>query len=303
MWDLLARLHRAGLALRDVSIARFGADAEGRIGLRDLSTTGLSGPDEGPLDRAQLLVATAQHLGIDAATRIAAEHLGHDAMAALVPYVQSAALGPTLRSELRAVDDPVDVDDLRDRIAELSGVESPDLAELRRVSPASLVQMALMTFAAYAIISLLGGVDPDELVATLSGAALGWVALALVVGQLPVLTETVSTQGASTRRLAVGPLVALQAAIGFVKLAIPSTAARMAMIVRYFQKQGVPPRRGALHLRDRDLLRLRDPDRRPGPDARGRGRLGVAGPVGRNRRRHLRPDRRSADRGRGRRGG
>jgi len=67
------------------------------------------------------------------------------------------------------------------------------------------------------------------------------VALALVVGQLPVLTETLSTQGASTRRLAVGPLIALQSAIGFVKLAVPSTAARMAMIMRYFQKQGVPP--------------------------------------------------------------
>jgi uncharacterized protein (TIRG00374 family) len=235
MWDLLDRVHRAGLALRDVSISRFGTDAEGRIGLGDLSTTGLSGPDEGPLDRTQLLVATAQHLGIDAATRVATEHLGHDAMAALVPYVQSAALGPTLRSELHGVDD------LRDHVAELSGVESPELAELRRVSPASLVRMALMTFAAYAIITLLGGVDPDELVAMLSGAALGWVALALVVGQLPVLTETVSTQGASTRRLAVGPLVALQSAIGFVKLAVPSTAGRMAMIVRYFQKQGVPP--------------------------------------------------------------
>lgn len=241
MWDLLERVHRAGLALRDVSISRFGTDAEGHIGLRDLSTTGLSGPDEGPLDRSQLLVVTAQHLGVDAATRIATEQLGHDAMAALVPYVQSAALGPTLRSELRRVDDPVDVDGLRDHVAELSGVESPELAELRRVSPASLVQMALMTFAAYAIISLLGGVDPDELVATLSGAALGWVALALAVGQLPVLTESAATQGASTRRLAVGPLVALQAAIGFVKLAIPSTAARMAMILRYFQKQGVPP--------------------------------------------------------------
>jgi uncharacterized protein (TIRG00374 family) len=240
MWDLLDRVHHAGLALRDVSISRFGTDAEGRIGLRDLSTTGLSGPDEGPLDRTQLLVATAQHLGVDAATRVATEQLGHDAKAALVPYVQSAALGPTLRSELRGVDDPVDVDDLRDHVAELSGVESPELAELRRVSPASLVRMALMTFATYAIISLLGGVDPDELVATLSGAALGWVALALVVGQLPVLTETLSTQGASTRRLAVGPLVALQLAIGFVKLAVPSTAGRMAMIVRYFQKQGVP---------------------------------------------------------------
>ncbi|MCZ7630751.1 MAG: hypothetical protein M5U19_17710, partial [Microthrixaceae bacterium] len=65
MWDLIERIHSVGLALRDVSVARFGVGADARIGLRDLSTTGLSGPDDHPLDRAQLLVATAQLCGID----------------------------------------------------------------------------------------------------------------------------------------------------------------------------------------------------------------------------------------------
>lgn len=50
--------------------------------------------------------ATAQHLGVDAAIRVATEQLGHDAMAALVPYVQSAALGVALAD---AGDHPVEV--------------------------------------------------------------------------------------------------------------------------------------------------------------------------------------------------
>ena len=99
-------------------------------------------------------------------------------------------------------------------------------------------------------------IDPDELAATLSGAALGWVALALVVGQLPVLTETLSTQGASTRRLAVGPLIALQSAIGFVKLAVPSTAARMAMIQGAGMQQGVA--QNSAILRAQEMAQARD---------------------------------------------
>ena len=120
-------------------------------------------------------------------------------------------------------------------------MESPELRQLRRVSVGSLVQVVLITLAAYAIVTMLSGVDLDELVDTLSGAIWGWVVLGLVLGQITIGSETVSVQGASPRRLSLGPLAVLQAAISFVKLAVPSTAARLAMVVRYFQKHGFPP--------------------------------------------------------------
>lgn len=47
-------------------------------------------------DTPLMAKATAQHLGVGAAIRVAPEQLGHDAMAALVPYVQSTALGVAL---------------------------------------------------------------------------------------------------------------------------------------------------------------------------------------------------------------
>jgi glycosyltransferase 2 family protein len=239
-WDQLDALHHAGLALRDVSLERFSIDGDGRICLGDLSTTGLAGTDDESLDRAQLLVVTAQELGIDDALDVAHARFDTDGLGALVPYLQTAALGPTLRADLRRADDAVDMEDLRSRTATRAKVGTPELAQLYRVSPRSLVQMGLTTFAAYAIISLLGGIDLDQLVTTLASASWGWVLLALLVGELPYLSETVSTQGASIRQLAAGPLVALQVAIGYVKLAVPSTAARVGMVMRYFQKQGIP---------------------------------------------------------------
>ena len=47
--------------------------------------------------------------------------------------------------------------------------------------------------------------------------------------------------GAISRPLPLGPLTALQFAICFVNLAIPSTAARVAVNIRFFQRFGVDP--------------------------------------------------------------
>ena len=49
--------------------------------------------------------------------------------------------------------------------------------------------------------------------------------------------------GSIDRPLPLGPLTALQFAICYVNLAIPSTAARVAINVRFFQRFGVDRRR------------------------------------------------------------
>ena len=58
-------------------------------------------------------------------------------------------------------------------------------------------------------------------------------------GQLPRFADALSVLGACDQPLPYGPTVGLQLSISFINLAIPSTAARVALSVRYFQKQGV----------------------------------------------------------------
>ena len=50
-----------------------------------------------------------------------------------------------------------------------------------------------------------------------------------------------STLGASPVPLPLGPVYALQLAVSYVNLAIPTAAARVAVNIRFFQRHGVPP--------------------------------------------------------------
>ena len=62
-----------------------------------------------------------------------------------------------------------------------------------------------------------------------------------MLAQIPRLPSAVSTMGSLQQPLPLGPLTALQFAICYVNLAIPSTAARVAINIRFFQRFGVRP--------------------------------------------------------------
>ena len=68
----------------------------------------------------------------------------------------------------------------------------------------------------------------------------GWCSRSLLA-QIPRVPAAVSTMGSMQQPLPLGPLTALQFAICYVNLAIPSTAARVAINVRFFQRFGVKP--------------------------------------------------------------
>jgi glycosyltransferase 2 family protein len=78
-------------------------------------------------------------------------------------------------------------------------------------------------------------------VESLQDAAWWLVLVAFVVAQLPRVAQAVSTLGAAPVPLPLGPVYALQLAISYVNLAIPTAAARIAVNIRFFQRQGVPP--------------------------------------------------------------
>jgi glycosyltransferase 2 family protein len=226
--------------------------AHGRI---DPSTVALVGPEVGFVDfsdssvapdartfsagRVQLLMTTASLVGSRRALDGAIEALGRDQVGSLLPYLQSAALGAPLRRALKAAG--IDVDDFREQAATELAVGAPELARLRRVSVRAVVQIALLGLATYAVLSAAGGVDWSELTSTLSDAAWGWVAAGFVVAQLPRIAQAVSTLGSVPAELPFGPVYVMQLATGYMNLALPSNLARMAVNVRFFQRQGISP--------------------------------------------------------------
>jgi hypothetical protein len=133
----------------------------------------------------------------------------------------------------------IDVDELRGQAAVAVGAEAPELARLRRVSVRALVQIALFGFAAYTILDAAAGVDWGDVLSTVRDASWAWIVFAFVVAQLPRLSQAVSTLGSVPSSMPFGPVYAMQLATGYMNVALPSNLARMAVNVRFFQRQGL----------------------------------------------------------------
>jgi uncharacterized membrane protein YbhN (UPF0104 family) len=242
LWRGVDRLHRAGIAHGALDADRLMVQGDGplrRIAITDFGrATAVASDGDVSADRAQLLITTAIDVGIDRAVAVASSELGGDALTGLLAYLQPAALTSTSREHLKS--SKVDLDTLRASAAKAAGVEEPQLVPLRRVTWGSLIQVALIVVGATVVISGLANVGLDTIARELSGADWTWVLLALAVSPAVQVGESVSTLGASIHPLRFAPVLLLQFAIRFIALAVPSSAARIALSVRFFQRSGVP---------------------------------------------------------------
>jgi uncharacterized membrane protein YbhN (UPF0104 family) len=238
-WRTLARLADADIAHRHINPATL-ALVDDDVGLIDLGGATVA-PSVGQrrTDRAQLLAATAAVAGSQRAIAAAVHSLGEDGVATLLPYIQQAAFGRKLRQALKTA--AIDADDLRTQTAGAVGTEPPELVRLRRVSLRTFIQVALLVFATSVIVSAAADVDWSELQSSLQNAAWGWIALGFAVAQLPRFTQAVGTLGSVPIKLPYGPVYALQLATSYMNLALPSSLARMAVNIRFFQRQGMTP--------------------------------------------------------------
>jgi uncharacterized membrane protein YbhN (UPF0104 family) len=236
-WQALGRLDELKIAHQQID-AESVAIVSGEIGLVDFAAATVAPTDlQLATDRAQLLVTTASLAGKDRAIRTAIDALGSDGVVALLPYLQSAALTQSLRKALERTG--LDVDDLREETAKLVGAEPPELARLRRVSVRALVQVALLGFASYTIAEFAGSVSWGDVGSAIGDASWPWIVAAFVVAQLPRLSQALSTLGSVPAALPYGPVYAMQLATGYMNVALPSNLARMAVNIRFFQRQGL----------------------------------------------------------------
>jgi len=88
---------------------------------------------------------------------------------------------------------------------------------------------------------MIAKIDLHAFATALRSADWWWLAAALVIGQTPRVANAVSTMGSTPAPLPLGPTTALHFATCYVNLAVPSSAGRLAISTRYFQRFGVPP--------------------------------------------------------------
>jgi uncharacterized membrane protein YbhN (UPF0104 family) len=240
LWHELELLHNAGITHRRIDLDRVTLRANGDVAFGDLSsaTVQIRSEDEST-DHAQAIALCVARSGESAALDAARQALGDPAVVDALPYLQDAALPPRVRNALRA--QHIALDDVRAHYATALGADDVKLPKLRRVTWKSLLNLALLLVAAFTLIGMLAKVDLRSFAQSLRHADWWWLGAALLVGQLPRVANAVSTMGSTTETLPLGPTALMQFADTYVNVAVPSSAGRVALTTRFFQRFGVPP--------------------------------------------------------------
>jgi glycosyltransferase 2 family protein len=207
--------------------------------LVDLSAATLGAPQSAlDMDVAELLVACTVLVGPERALREAVNGGWSDAIGRALPYLQRAALTPHLRDLARTHE--VALKDLRTAAAKATDQEVPELVPLRRVRPKDVLLTAALVFAAYLLITQLAEIGFGTIAHEVGKAEVAWVIVALLLAQSTFIASGISVRGAVLRPLPLLPCVALQSAIKFINLTVPSSAGRIGMNLRFLQRMGVP---------------------------------------------------------------
>jgi uncharacterized membrane protein YbhN (UPF0104 family) len=239
LWKAVSAMHESGIAHGSLDAHHVLVAPDGSPRLADFQTASASATPQAVLaDRAQLLVTTALLAGDDRGVAAAMAAIGADGLTEVLPYIQPAALTHDTRRSLK--DAERDLDAIRDAAAAAAGTEPPKLEPLRRVTIGSLVTIVVLLAAAYFVFSAIANVGIDQLVAELEKADAAWLWTGLAIVPVVAVAQAFGTMGASTLPLRLGPVIALEYAVQFIALAVPSSAARVAMNVRFFQKEGAP---------------------------------------------------------------
>jgi len=238
LWRAVVRLGELGIAHGQIDGYRLVVRPDGTPAIGDFSLARVAATDVAVMaDRAQLLVTTALSIGHDRAVLAATEALGHDGLVRMLPLLQPAVLDRAARRAVKAGE--WSLPDLLKRSAEGAGVEPPELERIRRVTVKSVLTVVLVGAFAYWLIASLSGIDLQQVIDELKSAEMVWLAAALLVAPVVQVFQAFSTMGASVHPMRFGPVLMLQYAIQFIQLAVPSSAARVALEVRFFERAGV----------------------------------------------------------------
>ena len=236
-WVNLDRLHGAGIAHGDLTGRRVVLNASGRTGLVRMGRAETSAPaDHLALDGAQLLVVTADLVGVDRALAAARRVRGNEGLAALLPYLEPAALSSRSRSTIEDLKSLLG--DLREAGSTLTGTEAPELAALRRFSLGGIFLAAAFLFGLYLLVVQLAGVA--EMGDVFQGAIWEWVVATALIAQFPPFSQAIAMLGAVATTLPLRPVTVVQYAQAFTGL-VGGTAGNATLSIRFFQKQGLPP--------------------------------------------------------------
>ena len=235
LWTSVDRLHHARISHPRLTARRIRVDNGGRVVLPILEDGNAFASDlRINLDRAQLLVTSAQLVGAGPAVRIARDTIGDEGLASTLPVLQPIALSRETRRALKR--EASLLDDVRAEIQGQTSMPLPELSRLERIRPRTVITLVALIVAGYLLIGQLGSID---LATVLRNAKWQWVPLLLVASAATYPAAAISLIGYVRERLSFFRTVLAQLAASFTSFVMPPAVGGVAVNVRFLQKSGL----------------------------------------------------------------
>ncbi|WP_179646639.1 lysylphosphatidylglycerol synthase domain-containing protein [Spinactinospora alkalitolerans] len=233
IWAELSLLHRHRIAHRNLSGRTIGVRTDGRIVFAGMSTGSVAaGAFTASLDIAALMTALALRVGARRAVDSAVRRLGTAAVAATLPFLQTAGLPRALRQRLRSSSQSLG--EIRAEITRIAPDAPAGQARIERMRPRTVVSVVVATVVGFVLAYQLAGVD----LTTIRDAELGWAAAALAMALMCMVAAAMALIGFVPIRLPLWRTVLVQFAASFVRIAAPAGLGSLALNTRYVAKAG-----------------------------------------------------------------
>jgi glycosyltransferase 2 family protein len=238
VWDAVLQLHKHRVTHRSLIADHILVSGGGRTGSvlllepgdGDVAATDL----QLRLDLAQLTATTALLVGPERAASLARQKLGQPMVSSLVPLLQPVLLHRSTRASLRRRKDVLPA--LRKGLIGTAPEPGPEVEQLERIKPRSVVTLVAVVIAAYLVIGQLGR---QRFLPVLRDADWRWVLAGLALSAMTYAGASWSLSGFVLEKLRFRRTVLAQLAGTFVTLVAPAAVGGVAINLRYLQKAKV----------------------------------------------------------------
>jgi uncharacterized membrane protein YbhN (UPF0104 family) len=235
VWRQLLLAHVHGICHRDLTFDAVAIDQTGTVWMVDweqgeVATTELNRR----IDIAQLLVHLAVCVGKDRALASARRALPESELRAVAPVVQSAILPEKVAAAVRRTDT---VTGVRDAIVGDQLVETVQPLNLQRFAPRTVVTATILVLA---LIAVMGSLNFDSLVATITSANPIWFLVSFLLGTLTWLGGAIPLRALSSERIRLQDAFLAQMAASVVTIVAPAGIGPAALNLRFLNKLKVP---------------------------------------------------------------
>ena len=233
VWSMVRRLHRSGIAHRDLRGANVVIDDEDEVWLVDFAFSDVfAGQELQDRDLAELLASTAVLVGDDRAIDAAVDTLGRVQMEAALPFVQPLAVSAATRKRLGRAG----FTDLRTKLADRLDLPEPKLPRLARVDLRTVLTLAALTAAVWALLPQIS--QSGDLWDQLPKADRTLLALAALASMFTYVGATLSLKGAVANDLPTVGAFRVQLASSFTNRVTPAKVGGVALNARWLVRQG-----------------------------------------------------------------